>query len=385
LQERQSCRDLSPHPAGEEWSGSVTQSVDVLIVGASQAGCAAAYDLAASGLSVLMLDRHADTGHKPCAGGVTEKARRLYRFPLDSVVRETVSTLIMTHALRRDTPFPAGSPVCVMTHRPELDQLCREQALARGARLQIVKRLQGFRCYDQGVVLTVDGEPIEARYLIGADGANSAVRRLVFGGGHAEGAMAIEGLLAREHCQYYPQTTFDLGVVRDGYGWLFPKRDHVNVGLYVRTRQGVHVDRAALAAYARDRLGSDALTQVQGYPLGTWGHRQRLVAGRVMLVGDAAGFTEPLLGEGIYGAVLSGQRAAAAILGGGQVTDQYVADMMRWRSELRLVHPLARLFYATLPVSFFALREFARAPLMRGYADGLTLGQSKRRYWGATL
>ncbi|MFN3713064.1 MAG: geranylgeranyl reductase family protein [Alcanivoracaceae bacterium] len=363
----------------------MTRSVDVLIVGASQAGCAAAWDLAASGLSVLMLDRHADTGHKPCAGGVTEKARRLYRFPLDSVIRETVSTLVMTHAMRRDILFPAPGPVCVMTHRPELDRLCREQALLRGAQLRIIKRLQAFRCHDQGVVLTVDGERIEARYLIGADGANSAVRRLVFGGGHPDGAMAIEGLLPRELCRHYPATTFDLGAVRDGYGWLFPKRDHVNVGLYVRTQSGVHVDRTALAAYARDRLGSDALIQVQGYPLGTWGHRQRLVAGRVMLVGDAAGFTEPLLGEGIYGAVLSGQRAAAAILGPGDVGARYLADMMRWRSELRFVHPLAKVFYATLPISFFALREFVRVPLMHGYADGLTLGQSKRRYWGARI
>lgn len=357
--------------------------VDVIIVGAGQAGCAAAYDLARSGLSVLMLDRHASTGHKPCAGGVTEKARRLYRFPLDPVIRETVSVLQMSLALRRETPFAADSQVCVMTHRPELDQLCREQAQQAGAELQIIHRLDGFRCHSDGIVLTVDGKPIQARYLIGADGANSAVRRLAIGGGAQHGAMAIEGLLSREHCHRYPETTFDLGAVPDGYGWLFPKGDHVNVGLYVRTQNSAKVDRDALAAYAMTRLGSDALTHVQGFPLGTWGHRQRLAAGRVLLVGDAAGFTEPLLGEGIYGAVLSGQRAAAAILAGADVAADYIADMRRWSGELKRVHPLAAMFYATLPLSFGVLKHLLRPHLMAGYAAGLTLGQSKRLYWGA--
>ncbi|MDF1629906.1 MAG: geranylgeranyl reductase family protein [Alcanivoracaceae bacterium] len=359
------------------------KQVDVIVVGAGQAGCAAAYDLASAGLSVLMLDRHASTGHKPCAGGVTEKARRLYRFPLDSVVRETVSQMQMSLYQKLQTPFTADTPFCLMTHRPELDQLCRQHAQQAGASLTIVRHISGFQSHPDGIVLTVDGEQIGARYLIGADGAHGAVRRLAFGGGARHGAMAIEGLLSREQCSRYPQTTFDFGVVRGGYGWMFPKGDHVNVGLYIRTQSGGKVDRHALADYARQRLGSDALTNVQGFPLGTWGHQQRLAAGRVLLVGDAAGFTEPLLGEGIYGAVLSGQRAAAAILAGHHVAANYITDMDRWRSELRRVHPIAAVFYSTLPLSFGVLKHGARRPLMNGYAKGLTLVQSKRLFFGA--
>lgn len=358
-------------------------SFDVIIVGAGQAGCAAALDLAAAGLSVCVLERQLQGSRKPCAGGITEKTRRLYRFSIDVVVRERVSLLQMSRAGRQQTPFPAPGLVCYLTHRPELDQLCRAQAQQAGAQLREVRQIEGLRYQADHLLVRVDGDELRTRYLIGADGAHSSVRRLAFGGGHLVGAMAIEGLLPRELCQRYPDTTFDLGQIRDGYGWLFPKGDHVNVGLYVRKQGGARVDRDALAAYARERLGSDALEQVQGFPLGTWGHTQRLAVGRVLLVGDAAGFTEPLLGEGIYGAVLSGQRAAAAILAAGAVAEDYAAGMQRWRDELRWLHPLAKAFYATLPVSFPALTALARVPLMRTYADGLTLGQGKRHWWGA--
>ncbi|PKM22574.1 MAG: FAD-dependent oxidoreductase [Gammaproteobacteria bacterium HGW-Gammaproteobacteria-14] len=360
----------------------------MVIVGAGQAGCAAAYDLACAGLSVCLLDRYLDTSHKPCAGGVTEKARRLYRFPLDSVIREQVSALQMSLWLRRETRFAAASPVCVMTHRPELDALCRQQAERVGTLFRQIKGLSGLHYEADGVLLQTREGDLRCRWLIGADGANSTVRRLAFGGGAGSGGMAIEGLLAREHCSHYPPTRFDFGVVKDGYGWLFPKGDHVNVGLYIRRARDAVVTRNALADYARRRLGSDALTNVQGFPLGTWAHQRLAAAGRVLLVGDAAGFVEPLLGEGIYGAVLSGQYAAAAILSGQDqsaeaVVATYLNDIERWRRELAGIHPLAAVFYKTLPLSYGALYHAVRRPLMDGAAEGLTLGQSKRRFFGA--
>lgn len=376
---------------------------DVVIVGAGQAGCAAAQDLAAAGLSVLMLDRHADYPHKPCAGGVTEKAHRRYRFDLTPVLRETVTDLAMSWALKRKTVFAADTPVCYMTHRPELDQLCRRQAQWAGAELRIIRQIHGLSVGRDGVTLQVDGHRIQGRWLIGADGANSTIYRLAFGGHHDAGAFAIEGLLPRSQCNDYPPTCFDFAVIPDGYGWLFPKGDHVNIGLYLRDGRRGGADRAALAEYARQRLGSDALSDIQGYPIGTWGHRRRLAAGPVLLVGDAAGMAEPLLGEGIYGALISGQYAAAAIIAAA-TTDRPLAATIAdatatarnadaaalyqqliasWRRELALMEPLTRIFYGTLPLSFGALVHGLRQPLMRGFAAGRTLLQIKHAILGA--
>ena len=130
---------------------------------------------------------------------------------------------------------------------------------------------------------------------------------------------------------------FDFSPIAGGYGWLFPKGDHINIGVggFVPQRPGTvsnatgataasvadmlyeSVTRGLLAEYTRTKLGVDlaalAKTHVSGQHLGLGGHAY-VPAGRVLLTGDAAGLVDPLTGEGIHSAIVSGQAAAAAIL-----------------------------------------------------------------------
>ncbi|MDF1820863.1 MAG: geranylgeranyl reductase family protein [Alcanivoracaceae bacterium] len=355
-----------------------TRQFDVLVVGAGQAGCAAAQDLAMAGLEVGLLERAPARVTKPCAGGITIKAAQRYRFSLDPVIRQTSHCLEISLGGRRARCLESPAPVALLTHRPELDMFCRQQAQAAGAEL-IGIRSPGAVHQGREAVTVVAGEHrFSAPWLIAADGANSRIRRLVHGGGQHAGAFAIEGLVAAERIDAMPRMRMDFGCVSDGYGWLFPKADHVNVGLYIAHHRHHVATRQALARYARQALGVDDIQCVQGYPLGTWGNARAMVTGRVLYAGDAAGFTEPLLGEGIYGAVISGQAAARAVIAGS--ADSYCEAMMAWRHELSRVHGLTRLFYGVLPVSYGALKHVIGAPLVRGVSRGLTLGQTVR-YW----
>ncbi len=352
---------------------------DVIVVGAGQAGCAAAWDLAAGGARVLLLHSGPER-HKPCAGGLTIKALRRYRFALDSVIREPVRRL----TLRRDSglaaTFVTQAPFCVMTHRRELDALARRQACRRGA---VWRRTAGVRRLRQdaaGVsIVTEEGEHHRGRCLIAADGAHSPLRRLLHGQGDGLGALALEGHLPRERAGHYPPMTLDFGVLAGGYGWLFPKGDHINVGLYTWCRNRARPTASALADYARRALGSDRLEAVGGYPLGTWLNRRPPLCGRVLFVGDAAGATERLLGEGIYGAVLSGQLAATAVLAGRP--GDYPLLLSAWREELDQVESLTRRFYAVPGPAYAALRRWLAPGLLGGYAEGLTLGGVKRAWF----
>ena len=354
---------------------------DVIVVGAGQAGCAAAWDLAAAGWRVLVLSREAGAG-KPCAGGLTEKTLRRLRFSIAPVVRETIDTLYVSRYPAADKPLQAPGRFCVMTERAELDRYCLDQAKAQGANFIQTRGLASIRQDHDGLtVSTREGDCYQARWLVAADGANSAVRRLL-GERHFLGAMAIEGHVRRDDLDEYPGMTLDFDAIRGGYGWLFPKGDHVNVGLYVWQHGIAAPDRAALDNYCLQRLGT-APYKVSGYPLGTWLPRVRLMQGRVLFAGDAAGCTEPLMGEGIYGAVLSGQMAAEALL--SEQPGRYPQLMEDWRDELKKVESLSRLFYRLSPVSIPLLQHWIGETLVEGFSQGLTLGQCKRRWRGAPL
>jgi len=352
---------------------------DAIVVGAGQAGCAAAWDLAAAGARVLLL-HGGPRRHKPCAGGLTIKALRRYRFTVAEVIREPVSRLDLRRGAGPPSTLTTEAPFCVMTHRRELDALTRRRAREQGAVWQRSAGVRGLRQDAAGVTLvTAEGERHRGACLIAADGAHSPLRRLLHGQGDGEGAVALEGHLPRDLVRDYPAMTLDFGELPGGYGWLFPKGDHINVGLYAWRRNRSRPTLSALSAYARRTLGSDRLEGVGGYPLGTWLNRRPPLCGRVLFVGDAAGATERLLGEGIYGALLSGQLAATAVLAGRP--GDYPLLLSAWRDEVDQVETLTRMFYGVPGPGYAALRRWLAPGLLAGYAEGLTLGGAKRAWF----
>lgn len=400
------------------------RNVDVIVVGAGQAGCAAALDLAVAGRRVLLLDK---PQHKPCAGGVTVKALKLLRFPIDDLVRERPLQLDLSLNGRRRLQWPLAQPMCVLVERGELDARSLKQARLAGVEYRSIHAIEHVRQTMTGVTLGVDGETLTADYLIAADGAHSPLRRLLIGGEKAGGTYAIEARVARNMARHYPGMTLDFAATTHGYGWLFPKGDHINVGLYASRMSGALPNRAALQGYARHALGVAAtdLTDIRGYPLGTRMGRLHLAAGRVLFAGDAAGSCEPLLGEGIYGAILTGQLAAASILkekslkakgletrgmearnlkasdraapavaarpnaaslvvkntasnsaSADKAGTVYTNACAAWRREVIYLGHIRQLFYAALPLAYGGLHHGARRRLTLGYAAGLTPLQS---------
>ncbi len=357
---------------------------DCIVVGAGQAGCAAAYDLAAAGWRVILLDK---ARSKPCAGGITIKALKRYRFSIDEIVREWPQALHFSWRGRRRLNWPLKQPVCALVERAELDALCRQQAEKKGVKSQTVSSVQHIQQDTSGVTLTVDGEQIRSRWVVAADGAHSPLRRLLIGVPKAAGAYAIEGKVARADARFYPQMQFDFQCAAKGYGWLFPKADHINVGLYVSRLGAALPGKVELVKYCQQTLGTDQVTSIQGFPLGTQMGQLQAASGRVLFAGDALGSCEPLLGEGIYGALLSGQLAATTLLNAtddqtDQIVQGYTARLAEWRHEIIELRRLARLFYATTPLSYGALHHGFRHCLTKGYAAGLTPMQSGRLLFG---
>jgi geranylgeranyl reductase family protein len=360
------------------------KSYDGMVVGAGPAGCAAAYDLAAAGLTVLLIDRKNFPRVKPCGGALTIKALKRLRYPITPVIRTVgrgADIDVSFAGLRRVHRFAGAEPVCVMTLREELDSYCLAQTLARGVEFQLVPGLRSLSEDEEGVsILATDGSEFRCRYLVGADGATSQVARLSGALAERPEAAAIEGQVRFSDMARRPRVRLDFNEIAGGYGWLFPKDDHVNIGL---GSFKVRVNRSLLLAYSRKMLGTDRVERIVGHPLAIGGETYRPRHERIFLVGDAAGMTERMLGEGIHNAIMTGQLAATAIAdairAGCPSGERFRSLMREVQLDLESCASGAAWLYR-FPFLGFGVLRFAgvRRMLMRATAAGMTFRDTLR-------
>src|SRR3984885_3731936 len=353
---------------------------DAIVVGAGPARCAAAYDLAVAGQSVLLLDKKDFPRDKACAGGLTIKAVKALRYSIEPVVRQVVRR-VQLEGGSLSSSLKSRDPICVMTVRSELDEYCLGKTIEAGARFRRIGALQQIVRSKGAVQLVTKGENYRARFLIGADGASGQVRRLCAAGSWFSQGFALEVKTAMPRGEV--DLTFDFAAVPDGYAWIFPKGDHLNVGVYAPS-SATGLTRNRLLSYVTQRVKTEPLDQVIGQYLGIGAggceteYVQPEMRDRVLLVGDAGGFVDPLTGEGIYGALLSGQAAASAILsemrGGGNVAEAFAGCLDRYRQTLRFSSRAATAFYADPARGIRAMRmPFVRRSLVKTYTHGLNV------------
>jgi len=348
---------------------------DAIVVGAGPAGCAAAYDLASAGRAVLLLDRAEFPRHKACAGGLTRKSLRALRYSVSPVTRETVSAIVVEKKRGEAATLAGRTAVCAMTVREELDDFCLRRTIEAGAKFARIGPIVAIDTAGDGVRVETAERTYRGRFLVGADGVHSRVRQLLYGERPPwlRRGFALEAEV-RTGGAGDGDLVFDLAGARQGYGWIFPKGDHVNVGLYTESDEE-KLDRTRLQAYIQARFGDVHVGRVTGQFLGFGAENAPVAEGRVFLAGDAGGFADPLTGEGIYGAIASGQAAAAGIdgeLDGGVAADRNFGRLTaQLRKDLLLSASGARWFYGNLDVGYRALTlPVFRGAVINAYANG---------------
>jgi geranylgeranyl reductase family protein len=356
---------------------------DVIVIGAGPAGCAAAYDLSRGGQTVLVLDRKAFPRLKPCGGALTVKAVKRLRYSIAPMIKFVARDLDVSLRRERTQRFEIRHPIAVMTERVAFDAFCLEAAISSGSKFKLIEDIETIEESDTGVEITLKGgEILGSRYAIGADGANSRTRRLLAPEAPDQ-ALALEAKIRPKQGGRFSMR-FDFNCVPGGYGWIFPKGDHLNVGLYSQKR-GQRITKTELAAYIAHAVGDAEVEQMVGFPLCVGGRRPLLANNRVFLVGDAAGLAEPLLGEGIHNAIKSGQIAAQAILsaeeGNGPAHEIFQSAMVNIHLDVSACSDAATWFYDLQFLAFGALVSHpARTALMRGFSAGKTFREIMRTW-----
>ncbi len=292
---------------------------DVVVVGAGPAGSATALRLVRGGATVLLADRARFPRDKPCGGGLTGRALRHAPSAVDDVVEHVVDRLRIR--LRYGLSFTRthSRPLVLMTQRRRLDLHLAEQAAAAGVDFRDGARVTAVDASDTHVDVRVNGADVRADVLVGADGANGIVARATGLDSGIVNGVALEGNASYadlERAEVERTAVVELGVVPGGYGWVFPKGDHANLGVGGWGREGPrlreHLARLAIA----HGLSIDALTDLRGHRLPMRRAGAVPSRGRALLVGDAAGLVDPLSGDGIYEAFVSAELAAESILAG---------------------------------------------------------------------
>jgi geranylgeranyl reductase family protein len=350
---------------------------DAIVVGTGPAGASTAYELSMSGLRVLMLERAVLPRYKTCGGGIP------YRFfqTLPARVQQTLET-VLTKAIflgPREKQFITGDDTRLAgVMRDRFDYEFAMAAVDRGAELR-----------DSTAVVTIEEQPdrvrvqtthgaVTGRFLVGADGLTGVVRRSSRIGQGIGQAPALEVEVRRQTTRE-DLTRVHFTFIRDGYAWDFPKGDIHSVGLLSFDRDRARVKQkleewASLCGYSLEGQ------LVHGHPIPVWKGKTELATNRVLLAGDAAGTVDPLGGEGIRYAIMSGRIAAGCIreaLGQGRLLSGYTeAIYEEIHRDFVYARRLARLFYRFPAFSF---HMWVRSPAAMRSVSSILDGRSRYR------
>lgn len=286
-------------------------SHDLIVIGAGPAGSAAAMTAIKSGLRVAIVDKHKFPRDKLCGGGITGRAighyRRIFGSSFPDVPLERRDE-VEFFAFGSDLGASAAPPLH-LGMRYELDHALLRQAIAAG--VDDFTGQSGI-LEPESTTVQIGDHFLSAPIIIAADGVNSPTAKMLFGSAFDRDQIGFALEVEKPGPDPSRAMRIDFGAANWGYGWQFPKKNSVTIGV-----GGVMARNADMKKSLRSYLSvlnvPDSLpVKGQFLPFGQF--RKIPGRGRVLLAGDAAGLVDPITGEGIAHALHSGSLAAQAVI-----------------------------------------------------------------------
>jgi geranylgeranyl reductase family protein len=313
---------------------SMTERFDAIVVGAGPAGSTAGRLLARDGARVLLLDRATFPRDKPCGGGITFRADRENDVDFAPVTEREIYGVRISTNMASGFERTTAKLLARMTQRSRLDAHLVDLAAEAGACFRDGCAASSIEINGTTARVRSNGNAYEAPVLIGADGVNGPTANALGLRTPAEHAVALEANYPADGAELELWARFialDVGGIPGGYGWVFPKDDHLNVGIGGWNAEAPTLRRRLSRLCAYYGFDESRLVGHRGYRLPLRRDDAPAVSGPAMLVGDAAALVDPLSGEGIWAAFLSGRlaaREAGRYLGGA------ASDLSAYQSAL---------------------------------------------------
>lgn len=354
------------------------RSFDVIIVGSGPAGNCCAIECANKGLSVAVVEKKQHPRLKVCGGGVVKRAFDLFPIDITPAVEQTIyDTDLVWHQSGLRYTASSDKPYVYMVMRQTLDQLLADHAKSLGATFFEQCEIKAIDQDENTVKAQLVDQTLQAKWLIAADGASGTTSKLAGWDSYNENnapAVEAEVEVNDEAFQRLSRARFDFEAIPQGYGWVFPKRHHLSIGVgcFHFNQQKVASPKTYLQAYF-DIIGlkaSDIISiQQKGFVIPLRARVDGFSKGRVLLTGDAAGLADPLTAEGISAAIISGKLAASTAFSASSVeqAEKMYHQMLQQEllTDLHFSEKLSNWLYTKpkLVRSYLKLRK--QAPIQR--------------------
>jgi len=297
--------------------GKPLPTYDVIVVGGGPAGATAAYELATSGINVLILEKEKFPRYKPCGGGLSLKIDRVLKFSIKEVIETTVMGVHFSCQGKNGRYILSDRPIAYMVMRDRFDSLLISEASKAGATFMDGTRVKGISATKRGYEVSAGDQTFHCRYIIGADGANGVVQRSLHPqvtrsvAASLEAEISVDQKVLDGHNHY---VHIDVGAIPSGYAWVFPKRGRLSAGIAgfkgIAKQPRLNFDnfiKGVPSLHGVDKIDH------KGHPIPLFRNPQPLTKGGIILAGDAGNLVDPFFGEGIYYAVRSAQMASTVV------------------------------------------------------------------------
>lgn len=328
---------------------------DVAVIGSGPSGASAAFELAKNGLSVVIIEKEILPRYKVCGGGFVYRGRKNMPFDVSSVVEREfyeVDTYFSKNKIKLTSK--REKPIVSMIMRDAFDNLIVEKAKEHGVELLQNHKVESITFGEIQIIHTNQGD-VKSQFIISADGALSPVAKMA---GWQETRSVIPALEyevevpAADFERLSTSVRFDMDLIPYGYGWCFPKKNHLSIGVavFLKNKDKINL-KEYYAAYLKELGITEIISeQAHGFVIPVSPRTDKFAQKGVFLIGDAAGFADPITAEGISNAIYSGRLAAQSIIESGKdsVKAQALYEAKLEENllpELRTGVKLAKIFY----------------------------------------
>ncbi|WP_299711340.1 geranylgeranyl reductase family protein [uncultured Tenacibaculum sp.] len=342
---------------------------EVAVIGSGPSGASTAFHLAKQGISTVIIEKETLPRYKTCGGGFVYRGRKDLPFDIASVVEREFNTVDILLGSKLHFQTVRKDPTITMIMRDSFDNLIVEEAKKLGVTLLEGNKLISLDFQDDKTILTTDKQEITANFIVAADGALSPTAKMA--GWNEETRKLIPALEyeievpEEDFNRLKDSVRFDIDAIPYGYAWSFPKKNHLSVGV-ASTKKA----RINLKQYYQEYLKTLGINTIikesqHGFQIPIAPRTDGFVKNNVFLIGDAAGFADPITAEGISNAIYSGVLAAKAISESNNNLDKakelYLAKLNeKLLPEIQTGLWLAKWFYEQKTIRNILLKKYGQ-------------------------